>query len=283
MKCILVLIIVFGSMSTFSDEPRKQYEFINRSGKFKFTINNYRELFLKPRPTEIWDMIDENSSTKYQIESNLSDKSVIISNNGKYVVIVDDYSRAEPVKSLKVLKFYTDGLLIKEYTLGDLLKSISNISYSASHFTWFFENNQKYRSDEEKLYITTYELRNYIFDIKSGIIVQNEIDKIIDDNTLYLYGPIVKIENNYYDIDKITNANVVTFLGPVNELETNNYEMEIWTLVYGDVNGKSKIRFLRRNYKQISEVESRTIIVKNGEFVKDFDVLLNLCPYRKTK
>jgi hypothetical protein len=196
--------------------------------------------------------IIENDNILYEFNYNLSDKTVIISNDGRNIIAIDDYSPGFPDDDEPKLIFFKDGILIKEYLLVDLLDNIYNISKSASHFKWAFRNS--FIIEDNYFNIITYELYEYSIEINTGEIVEKKRNSLLTEDALYVYGEVTKNNND-------------------------TYNFEIKHLVYGKPENdiiifKSDLKINFRNK------EYMTLIIKDNIAVYRNDVLFNLVTYK---
>jgi len=148
----------------------------------------------------IWGLIKKsNDSLLYKIvKKYIECKAVFVSNNGKYIVIVDDFVSI-PHKSSEVLCFYENGNCIRSYNLGELLSSLKNgTSTYGLNFLWCLEN-KNINEEFDCFELTTYELQIYHFRL-NGELVSKTLTKYITENTFYGYGKIISLGNGYYEI-----------------------------------------------------------------------------------
>ena len=75
----------------------------------------------------------------YSINASFSHKTVIISNDGKNLIVVNDWPHYSNKKVLNVLEFYSIGKSIQSVKFIDCMTDTSNISMSVSHFNWLMD------------------------------------------------------------------------------------------------------------------------------------------------
>lgn len=240
----LFLITIFCN-SSFSDEPRNRNHFYSENKQFEL------KLFSKNDTIENWKMIDlRNDSILYEINKEFSSKTILINNDGSYVVEIDDFSESYWEDDPIVLAFSTKGILNNSYRLSDLLNNKYNISISVSHFFWFPED-QELKINDGEFKIKTYELVNYTFDITTGKIKVKFTDPELTLDAIYAYGEIKEIGNNLYEMDIV---NLIQGKSPPDD-----------KLIFRTINPLTGINGFHY-----------TIIVKNGYLVKILGFIVNL-------
>lgn len=249
---IFLLINSFLLSAIGADEPRYRSCFYSKNHQYKLLlINGEKSLFTDDQTSETWALIDTiTGKTLYELYSQFSGFSVFVSDNGKNIIVIDDY--AVSLKNAVVLSFFLNGNLIRNYELGFLLKDKNNISLSASHYSWLF--NEKTGIENNIFTIKTYELRTFEFSISTGEIIKNTIDPIIRGNTIYAYGIINKVAEDKYSFD-------------------------IQQLVYG--NPFEKVLYIEYdNKKEFYKNQYVTLIIENGKVLRLYEYLqFNLCTY----
>jgi hypothetical protein len=151
--------------------------------------------------------------------------------------------------------------LTKKYLLGDLLKDISNISESTSHFEWSTPDGRPALKNG-KLSLTTYELTYYEFDFLTGEIISKSTDPLIGLNTVYVYGQVKQ------------------------KTETQ-YEIKVCHRVYGKVPPTGVIYFeadpQKMPHYRFDGSDYLTVIINDGKCVAVKPFILNQCNYRKNR
>jgi len=165
--------LLLTSVPARSDQPRRNIHFISENGRFVllnvhrsiervpiFQDNRFTGVMDRNREEDLWALFDARSakplesgndaqvlkasySPVYELRGDFRAKTALISDDGSIIVVMDDFSVQEPKTDLEVLHFYNAGKLVAAYTLDDLLISIEGVSYTASHFLWFFPGSLK--------------------------------------------------------------------------------------------------------------------------------------------
>ena len=252
MKFILFLFIFLIPFGVKADNPRHKNTFTSPNGEFEL-----RKIW--GGINQKWELIDKSSGkARYQLLGDyLSSMTIFVSDDGRNVVAIDDFSEREATEDLDVLLFYDEGKLIKKYTLGELLNDTENIERSVSHFRWFFFPN-KLRIEASKLTLKTFELFNYTFDIKTGEILKKERDPILTDDSLYIYGMLKNLGNS-------------------------RYEIEVCHVVQGTIPKKGKVQFEVLENTKFFMNNVTTVIIRKGELVAQNGLILNSCNYRRAR
>ena len=253
----LVIFFLCTSLTCFCDDPRfvtkacsSSDEYILKHGESKGS-------------SQVWELRKkESTNLLYTIEGkHIGSQTILVSDDGRFISTVDDYSDWYPTNTLTVLSFYTDGELVKSYSLEDLLEDVDNISHSASHFGWVYMHNRSdFKIDGSSLSIKTYEGTAYTFNLEDGSIRRKIVDPEKSKGALYVYGDI-------------------------QEIGENRYEMDIWHRVWGEVPDTQKIVFevdpkaiTASNRKYVFEKGGVISCVLNGgKLVHTSDILFNEC------
>lgn len=199
--CLSMIPVLFAGLLLTSvpargDQPRRHIHFMSENGRFVllnvhrslervpiFLDNRFTGVMDKKREEDLWALFDARSAKPieagsdaqvlkasytpvYELRGDFYAKTALISNDGNIIVVMDDFSVQEPKPDLEVLHFYNAGKLVATYTLDDLLISIEGVSYTASHFVWFFPDSLRF--DQETLYVTTTECVPVTFSTNSG-------------------------------------------------------------------------------------------------------------------
>ena len=250
MKLILLIAVTLVPLAARADEPRHRFTFTSPNGKFE--LRHTSGQFARQK----WSLIDKaTGSARYEITAELAPMTVLVGDDGSSVVAVDDYSEREPAKDLDVLLFYRDGKLVKSHALGELLADTTNVSQSASHFTWLTRGLTLSVSDS-KLSLKTHELVHYTFDANTGDVLTKERDPALTDDALYVYGK-------------------------VKSLGGRRYEMEVCHLAFGSAPQTGRVEFEADRDDSLDTGRYHSVIIRGGKLVSKVDVILNSCNYRR--
>lgn len=118
------------------------------------------------------------------------DNEIFFSNDGKYMIgsrwwTYSDYSNA--------ISFYDEGVLLRTYTIDELIKSAHKLKYTASHVMW--DDQSKRSFDEENNTYTVYTLddQKIVFDVTTGEIIENDKKFVLSESVLYILSLIIGI------------------------------------------------------------------------------------------
>jgi hypothetical protein len=178
--------------------------------------------------------------------------TVLVSDDGKSVIAIDDYSEQSFDKNPEVLLFYNAGKKIKGYKLNELLDNIKFISVSVSHFQWIYGNQKTFSIKDSKINLTTFELNNYSFNTETGDILKKERDKTLSGEAIYVYGR-------------------------VKGLGADSHEIEIDCVIYGTVPKGTKLSFDSKEYRWEGDGFNETLIIKNGKLIAKKGIIFNRC------
>lgn len=185
-KCMFFIVLLLTSAFAYADNPRWKDAFASANGKYELRYisgSHVKKLTVVQRPVaaetrtveerymeEKWSLAEKKTGkVLYTIEGDaFSTQTLLVSDDGLFVVAVDDFSERIPVKELSVLAFYNMGKLRKFYTISDLLQNLGNVHFSISHFLLFRLFPRPTLLPDFKLAIETNEWVRYVFDVRTG-------------------------------------------------------------------------------------------------------------------
>lgn len=161
-RTFLIACILLIPVLTKADEPRTTNSFVSENSRFEFKYVSGQ--FTKQR----WVLIDrETRQVRYELVGEILSRTVLVSNDGIYLVVIDDFSEATPKEDHEVLAFYQNGKLTRHYVLKEMLSNTQNIRRSVSHFMWLTPAVQPALKND-RVILKTLELVVYEFDIITG-------------------------------------------------------------------------------------------------------------------
>ena len=105
----------------------------------------------------------------YTLEGDgLAKQTLLVSDDGAFVVAMDDFSERMAVNELGILAFYKVGKLQKSYTIRDLFLDMRKLHFSVSHFLPFGRYAKRTLPPDFKLSLETSEAVRYVFDVRTG-------------------------------------------------------------------------------------------------------------------
>jgi hypothetical protein len=176
------------------------------------------EFISRNKAVEKWELKEEGKNEAiYVVESeNISSMTILISDCGRYIVTIDDESEKTPSDDSTVLSFFSNGNLAKGYRLTELLESLDNVSYSASHFSWM--DGAEIKFVEPLLTLITYERTLYQFRLSDGVMQKKEKHPLRAQGAVFVSGEVRRINESLCEI-------------------------EVHHLVWGEIPGEHKIVF----------------------------------------
>lgn len=219
MKFSTIFLLFFIFQDGFADQPRLRYSFKSANGFYELkpsdTIFSDKKVYkdsLHNSNTEeytineytysdryIWSLYDLKKNKKLYTLNNseellINSKTALISDDGKNIIIVDDFSGGYGFKDFEVVHFYKKNKLIKHLALKDLLLNMCSFTYSTSHMNWCFSFGISIRNTFE---IKTYDFYNseYNFD---GELIKRFSDKRINNAEDIIYAKIKRLYKNKY-------------------------------------------------------------------------------------
>jgi len=163
---ILLLLFFFMTGVLICDQPRRVYRFSSPNGIYSIKLTNEEQglwtvfenskKYKKPIPR--YSIVDPLKAYKLSGDSTLKPDiimeymgqletmSIFLSNDGKRIVVVNDWPE-DLDKGHLLLMFYDRGRMLKSYKLQDLVEDKSNLWESASHYGWLSDYNCNIESD----------------------------------------------------------------------------------------------------------------------------------------
>ena len=250
MRHLTVLALLLFPVTVKADEPRFHSAFVSPNGKYELRYKAGQF------PRQNWSLIEKaTGKVRYQVVGEFASRTVLVSDDGVHLVVVDDFSERRPERDLDVLLFYRGGSLIKKYSLGDLLRDVSNIESSASHFQWFFKPSALSVIDS-RVKLETFELIDYEFDARTGDMLKKETNPVLSEDSVYVYGRVKKLGGG-------------------------RFEMEVCQQVSGVVPQDGRIEFVADRDDAIHSDGFYTVIIKDGKLIGTRGVILNSCNYQR--
>ena len=244
MKYFLLLTILLTPFIIRADDARFNKLFTSANGKFELRLN------LENRD---WSLIEKATDKEiYKLEGNIWSMTVLVSDDGESVISIDDYSEQNLEENPEVIFFYNNGNKVKTYRLNEVFDNKNFIVESVSHFKWLFGNKNTFAINDSKVYLTTFEMNNLVFDLRTGKLLSKEKDKILADGAIYVYGQ-------------------------VKGLGREKHEIKIECVISGSVKKGSNILFGSIKYKWDGSGFNESLIIKDGELIARKGIIFNRC------
>ncbi|MDL2141952.1 hypothetical protein QQY79_05430 [Flavobacterium tructae] len=278
MRTFFFILTLLFLQKTFADQPRTRYSFKSLNSRYELkpsdtlfsdnkiytdsiydseTKTYYKTSYSYP-DRYYWGLYDTQTKQKlYTIKNDslfIEFKTAVISNDGRNIVIVDDYSAGFGYKGFEIMTFYEKDKLIKHLKLGDLIQNMCALSYSVSHMTWCsrdFDFN-----DRNEIKIKTHEFYNYTFD-KNGELLNKQSHELIQPNDILAIGKIKRKSRNKYLVEIKFCIRGILKANTILELKCKDSQMK---KVYGHLYG-----FLRSKKKAMKKEFTRTILIRNSK------------------
>jgi hypothetical protein len=251
MQHLIILTLLLALLTANADEPKFRNSFRSPNGKYELRLDTGQT------SRQSWSLIERSTGTvRYQVMGEFGSRTVLLTDDGVNIVVVDDFSERRPSAKLDVLMFYGDGVQIKNYSLGDLLKDTNNIESSVSHFRWLF-HPETLPIRDSKVRLETFELINYEFDIRTGNLLRRETDPVLTQDSVYVYGAVKKLQGRRYEID-------------------------VCRQIYGVVPKSGRIEFEADQDDAFhGNNVNYSIVIRNGKLVAKHEVIFNSCNFRR--
>jgi hypothetical protein len=244
MKYVLTIILILIPLTAYADQPRHQGIFTSANDKYELRLT---EIFTK------WSLIEKETNKEiYKLEANISSMTVLVSDDGKSVIAVDDYSEQEREENPKILLFFRNGKEIKSYNLKDLISDKKFVSYSASHFRWIIRSESSLKIEDSKIKLKTHEFYNYSFNIDTGELVQKERDELLTGDAIFAYGSVSG------DGGK-------------------EHQFRIECIIYGKIPKNGIVKFESEKIRFDGGSFYQTLLIKNGKLIENYEIIMNNC------
>lgn len=247
----IILALLLVPVTAGADEPRFRTVFVSPNGRHELRYNSGQF------SQQSWSLIDKaTGDVRYRVVGEFASRTVLFSEDGTNLLVVDDFSGREPNRDLDVLLFYRGGSLIKKYSLAELLEDVSNTRNSASHFRWFFKHWALSVMDS-RVRLKTFELTSYEFDIHTGDILKKETDPVLAGDAVYVYGRVRKLGGG-------------------------RFEIEVCHRVRGAVPAGGRIEFSADGDGAFRSDDSyHSVVLRDGKLIATQGVFLNSCNYQR--
>lgn len=253
----------------YADDFRYISEFKSSNGIFTLKLTNVENENINIKNTtasdnvnteEKWGMYKlSDKNPLYEITGPICERTAYISNDGRNVIVINDWPSERVNDSLELILIYANGDLIKTFTLSDIYECGYNITSSVSHFKWIW-NEVKVNFINNTLKFKTFEFVEYKVDISNGALLKRKLDKRINENSKYVYGKVFS--------------------------ETNGgYRIEVCHRVYGNID-TSGLAYFTSNFK-FNDGWFYSVLINDGKEVRIregdediHDLILNSCAFK---
>lgn len=244
---LFVLLFVFLPLYVLGDEPRITNHFISSNKQFELRLADDSR----------WDLIEKSSSrVVYRIDGNLGPRaklwamSAFVSDDGRYVVAIDDYSEQDFAANPEVLYFLNDGRPFRSYKLTDLVDT-KFVEASVSHFRWLI-HPKAIALTERSISFATYELNQFAFNIETGDIERKEKDKLLADGSIYVFGTVRSINKD-------------------------EFEIKVRCSIYGPTKRGAVLKFNSKTYGWEGSGFDESLVLNKGNLVERVGIYFNNC------
>jgi len=244
----LIAAVLTLGVFALADEPRHQNSFISSNGQFEAKLQKDWK----------WNLIEKSTGKElYSFDDyygngiSLSSMTLVISDDGRSVVAVNDFGEQDYRKNPEVIFFFQNGKQIKTYKLLEVANP-KFMELSASHFRWLYSVNSLSIRDST-LEITTFDMNHLVFNTETGSLIRKNLDDLLLGGTIFIAGPIRPLESK------------------------SSFEISVKCSVVGNVKVGSKIKFDSGKFRWIGGTSYESIILRNGKLVERKGVIFNNC------
>lgn len=206
MRLLITILFSLTFLRVLADEPRFSNKFLSANKKYAFVLTErkvdsmlFNGKYYRTNFEFKWAVISTSSKkTLYEIETKAGQKSAFVSNDGQYVIIINDWPSDSPKDSMEMVSIFNKGQLIRKFRLNELLTNTINITKSVSHFSWVLDYpTVAFNSDEIKF--TTLELYEYKIKISTGEAIKSK-NSLITESTVFVYGEIISKNADMFEM-----------------------------------------------------------------------------------
>jgi hypothetical protein len=226
-RFITILIGLLLITDCFADEQRIQTIFESKNGEYSVQYKKSK-----------WILTDKSGSVKYKFQDQgFTSMTIFVSNNGKNIVVIDDNMEEKKIGNRNAIWIFNSGKLSRSYKINELLNDTCNVSLSVWHIDWCL-GDFGFNDNQSHFLISTYEMTDYTFDLRTGKIISREKPEGFDSKTIIAYGEFIKGVDEQvtmkilrYISGEVQKENKVTFI-------TNSYSIGRWRELIMIKNGK---------------------------------------------
>lgn len=164
---IFLIILITGYLQ--GDEPRRINRFYSPNGNIRLEMTDKRQgiwtiferILNSKKELTRYSIVDPVKSYKlancqdlkpgalWEFAGELDTMTALISNDGKRILVINDW--AEDIREGNhLIMFFRNGVLMKTYSIQDLISNKTALSMSASHYFWL-SGTPSFKSIESKV------------------------------------------------------------------------------------------------------------------------------------
>lgn len=243
-RLLPIIVLLTLTVGVYADQSRYLTHFESANGRFEADLVDEQWIVVeKATKRELYRFPD-----LYGNRARFCLMTVLIDDDGRSIVVVDDYSDQDSTPDLEVLFFLSEGRVIKTYKLSELMDP-RFVLESTSHFR-SFDTTKKLTIQNSKLELKTLDLFHYVFDAKSSDLLQKTSDKALDGDAVYVNGTVT-------------------------EIRPGDYQIIVECSVRGNSTAGTTIQFKADGMRNFSNPES--LIIRNGVMLARTHMRFNAC------
>jgi hypothetical protein len=222
----LVLILFLTNYASRADDGRYLDSFSSRNKAFYIKLEG-----------KLWHVRNAKGATLYSLkDSGYATQTILVSDNGERLVIIDDFIYNINIPDGPVLRFYNKGQLTNAYRFIDLVSSYCFSTHSVSHVRWVLFD-LALSNDENLFNLATYELYEYEFNA-NGDILKKQRPRGYNDSASIVYGAYSRVKGT-----------------------RNSYQLKVKVVVAGASHKGDDIQF---KAKKLSKEGSLVFMIADG-------------------
>ena len=243
---LLLFLFVVYCPSVFADQPRYRSSFSSANEKYEARLKDGE-----------WKLVELDSGKElyrfrnaYAERVRFSSMTLFITDDGRSVIAIDDYSEQDFSKNPAILFFLRDGAEVKSYRLNDLMES-RFVTVSVSHFRWT-DGHPPAKIVDSSVAVTGQDLIRRIFDVVTGEMISKEIDKELANGAVYVFGRVAGLGGD-------------------------RHEIKVSCVLYGDAVEGSTVQFSSKSRRWEGNGFWESLVIRNGVLVQSTGNHFNIC------
>lgn len=170
----LVALSVLAPATGFADEELAPYTYVVSAPGGRYYFRMVRQKGSRDKGSGVVYAVgnDKNADRVQYTVSGWYAHQVFLSYNGLHLVRLGNWPRGRaPSPAHLAIAFYKKGKLVKRYSTAQLIKNHQNVQPSVSHYRYYRKIGGLDPGFGERFSITSVDGVNYLFDIRTGMIL----------------------------------------------------------------------------------------------------------------
>jgi hypothetical protein len=187
LRPFLILMLLLAGEMAGANSTRYKTAFISNNQQYTLRLDQQE-----------WEVVDRSGVRQYAFpDAGFTSMTMLISNDGQQVVIVDDLMSARNTGS--VLFFYDRGKEIKAFQRLELIGSDCFLVRNGDHFNWCLPDFQLL-DQGSRFTLATLDFYELEFDLQ-GKLLNKKRPEGYDEHTFILFGEVVQTKKNTWSMN----------------------------------------------------------------------------------